>query len=250
MENLFEFFLKDSEKKFSGWDFSYVADTGRMVESPYSWSYTSRILKEFRKATTFLDMGTGGGEFLSKLQPLPLNSFATEGYEPNLAIATKRLEPLGVKVIKVNEDNKLTFEDNFFDLITNRHEEYSAKEVHRVLKQDGYFITQQVGGENCLELNRLLGYNKDFNMSNWNLKYAVSELEDVGFNIIEQYEDYPLLRFFDIGAIVYYLKAVPWQIADFSIEKYYDSLKELHNQIQNKGYIDIKEHRFFILAKK
>ncbi len=27
-------------------------------------------------------------------------------------------------------------------------------------------------------------------------------------------------RFFDIVAIVYYLKAIPWQIPDFSVEQY------------------------------
>ena len=63
MEDLFEFYLNDSKKKFSGWDFSYIADTGRMVEFPLEWSYTSKILKKLRNAKALLDMGTGGGNF-------------------------------------------------------------------------------------------------------------------------------------------------------------------------------------------
>ncbi len=113
MEDLFEFYLNDSKKKFSGWNFSYVADTGRMVESPLEWSYTSKILKKLRNANFLLDMGTGGREFLSLLRPLPVNSYATEGYEPNLPIAKERLEPLGINVVKVEEDNSLNFEDDF-----------------------------------------------------------------------------------------------------------------------------------------
>ncbi|HKL74679.1 MAG TPA: class I SAM-dependent methyltransferase [Halanaerobiales bacterium] len=250
MEDLFEFYLHDSKKKFSGWDFSYVSDTDRIAEFPLDWSYTSKIIKKLRNANSLLDMGTGGGEFLSLLKPLPVNSYATEGYEPNLPIAKERLEPLGVNVVKVEEDNKLDFEDNYFDLVINRHEEYSAKEVKRVLKQNGYFITQQVGGKNCVELNKILDYDGDFGMPEWQLDSAVNELKKEELKIIEKHEDFPGLRFYDIGAIIYYLKAVPWQIPDFSVDNYYDSLKKLHTQIQEKGYIDIEEHRFLIVAKK
>ncbi|MGM0411676.1 MAG: hypothetical protein ACQEQF_13065 [Bacillota bacterium] len=63
-------------------------------------------------------------------------------------------------------------------------------------------------------------------------------------------EEFPGLRFYDIGAIIYYLKAVPWQISNFSVNRYYDSLKKIHNKIQKKGFIDIEEHRFMIVAKK
>ena len=180
---------------------------------------------------------------------MPDISYATEGYEPNLPLAKKRLEPLGVNVVKVEKDNKLDFEDNFFDIVINRHEEYSAKEVKRVLKQKGYFITQQVGGKNCIELNQLLG-SDNFGMNEWDLNYACNELKEIGIEVVEKYEDFPRLRFYDVGAIIYYLKAVPWQIADFSVDRYYNSLKKIHNKIQKKGFIDIKEHRFMIVATK
>ncbi len=36
---------------------------------------------------------------------------------------------------------------------------------------------------------------------------------------------------YDVGAIVYYLKAVPWEIPDFSVEKYFDKLQEIHKLI-------------------
>ncbi len=249
MIDLFEFYLEDAQKSFSGWDFSYITDTDRMVEFPLPWSYTSIILEKFRKAKTLLDMGTGGGEYLSLLQPLPPNSYATEGYEQNLPIAKERLEPLGVKVVKVGEDNLLPFADDSFDLIINRHEEYLPAEIKRVIKKGSYFITQQVGGRNCLKLNELLGATADFGMTDWDLAYAASELEETDLSIIEKYEAFPKLRFYDIGAIIYYLKAVPWQIPDFSVEKYYNPLKKLHKRITENGFIDIEEHRFLIISK-
>jgi hypothetical protein len=36
---------------------------------------------------------------------------------------------------------------------------------------------------------------------------------------------------FDINAIVYYLKIVSWEIPDFTIQKYFDKLWEIHKQI-------------------
>ena len=68
--------------------------------------------------------------------------------------------------------------------------------------------------------------------------------------IIKMKEDEVKTRFYDIGAIVYYLKAVPWQVDDFSVDKYYDQLYLLHNYIEEHDYIDFKCHRFFIISQK
>ncbi len=69
-----------------------------------------------------LDMGTGGGEFLSSLAPFPPYTCATEAYPPNVPIAKARLEPLGIEVFQISEDNFLPIPDNTLDLVINRHE--------------------------------------------------------------------------------------------------------------------------------
>lgn len=249
-EKLFEFLIEEGSKPFSGWDFSYICDTGRMVESPLTWSYTSKILMKLRNVNSLLDMGTGGGEFLSLLKPLPEFTCATEAYKPNVLIAKQNLEHLGVKVFEIKDDHELPFDNNHFEMIINKHEAYCAKEVFRILRPECQFITQQIGGINDIELNKLLGAKEDFGMTYWNLEYAVNELKKVGFKIIEQKEYFPSTRFFDVGAIIYYLKAIPWQIPDFTIEKYFEGLNKIHNVIQEEGYIDIKSHRFFIVSQK
>ena len=63
-------------------------------------------------------------------------------------------------------------------------------------------------------------------------------------------EDSPIMRFYDVGAIVYYLKATPWQIPDFSVEKYFDKLTEIHNHIEKRGYVDARMHYFLIIDEK
>lgn len=249
-KELFDLFVLEAEKPFSGWDFSYITDTGRMASEPMNWNYTSEILARVRKADSLLDMGTGGGEYLSKLQPYPRNTFATEAYEPNVPIARNRLEPLGVKVVEVKDDNQLPFDYEQFDLIINKHESYSVSEIYRILKSGSHFVTQQVGGKDHIDLNKALGANEDNGYSHWNLNYAVQELESAGFNIIKSLEQFPYTRFYDIGSLIYYLNAIPWQIPDFTVEKYFDKLLQIHNQIQEQGFIEFKEHRFFIIAVK
>lgn len=246
----FERYLREANEPFSGWDFGYLTETGRMVESPLPWSYASEVLHHFQGTNSMLDMGTGGGEFLSRLQPLPKHTAATEGYAPNVAIAHERLEPLGVSVHPVEDDASLPFPDNTFDLVINRHESYSPTELHRILKPGGYFITQQVGGDNDNDLNRLLGAPTNDEYAHWNLIYALDELRGAGLVIVDDAEADIFTRFYDLGSVTYYLQAVPWQIADFSTERYHSQLFELHLKIWEQGPLDIPGSRFFIVARR
>ncbi len=248
-EELFDFFAQEAKQSFSGWNFAHIEVTRRVVEAPLSWSYASIVLAQFRSARSVLDMGTGGGEFLSSLQPLPALTCATEGYAPNVPLARQRLEPLGVKVYAVDEDAHLPFSDGQFDLVINRHESYAPQEVLRILKPNGLFITQQVGDSNLSDLNGYLGA-QPYMFEHWRLDYAAQELRDAGWQIVVQKEEMPVTRFFDVGALIYYLKAVPWQVADFSVEKYFAKLVEMHKRIQRDGYFDAHYHRFLIMAEK
>jgi len=241
--------INDGSKPFSGWDFSYITDTDRVKSDLLSWSYGSMAKQLIGSASSMLDMGTGGGEFLSKLRPFPKAIFATEGYKPNVEIAKKRLEPLGVKVEAIEGDHNLPFNDHQFDLILNKHESYSPKEVRRMMKVNGVFLTQQVGGTDCWEINKALEapYNHEF--ENWNVTTAKEELENSGFEVLISKEEYPIQRFYDVGALVYYLKAIPWQIPDFDVLTYGKKLLDIHKSIQTNGFFDVKQHRFVLKAK-
>jgi SAM-dependent methyltransferase len=235
-------------REFNGWDFSFVS--GRMVEAPLSWDYHKIVLERISKAKSLLDQDTGGGEFLASLQPLPPGSCATEGYPPNVPVATQRLGPLGVKVFNTHAAIQLPFADDTFDLVINRHGGILASEIRRILKPGGTFITQQVGDKNCIRLNEALQNKPEFSFSEWTLERAVKQLETAGMNILDRKEEFPAVDFKDIGAVVYYLKAVSWQVSDFTIEKYYDRLGEIHNAIQEAGKFSVEEHRFYIEAQK
>lgn len=219
-----------------------------------SWDYGKQVLVRMESVDSMLDMGTGGGEFLASLAPLPKRTFATEAYPPNVPIARMRLEPLGVKVVQIGADDNLPFGDETFALVINRHESFSAKEVYRILRGKGVFITQQVGDRNAIELNELLEKRLHgqviLQYPDWNVDEAASQLESEGFQILDRKEELASAIFYDVGAVVYYLKAVPWQIRDFDMAKYREQLREVHNLITQKGGLKVTAHRFYIESVK
>jgi SAM-dependent methyltransferase len=236
------------QHEFAGWDFNFIS--GRFVENPPSWDYRAIVMERIKSAHALLDLDTGGGEFLSSLQPLPPGTCATEGYPPNVPIAAARLDPFGVKVFNTHAAVRLPFEESAFDIVINRHGGILAPEIARVLKTGGRFITQQVGDRNCILLNEALQNIPDFTFSEWSLERAAKQLETGGLRILERKEEFPTAEFKDIGAVVYYLKAISWQVSDFSIDKYYDRLAEIQQTIQEKGAFVVSEHRFLIEAEK
>ena len=125
------------EVPFSGWDFSVLGD--RIVVEPPPWPFEQLVDDEVVHATSMLDMGTGGGEWLSRRRRAA-RTVATEGWAPNVPIASARLVPLGAVVVQDEGavDNveqasgrprgRLPFRAAAFDLVVNRHEAFVASE--------------------------------------------------------------------------------------------------------------------------
>jgi hypothetical protein len=84
----------------------------------------------------------------------------------------------------------------------------------------------------------------------WCLIKNIEMFRDAGMKILEFGESIGKTKFNDIGAVVYYLKCIPWQVKDFSIEKYYKKLEILNEIIKINGFIEFILHRFYIIIKK
>ena len=65
------------------------------------------------------------------------------------------------------------------------------------------------------------------------LEKSIKRLQDNNFDIIYSNEYYPILKFFDLGAIAYFAKIIEWEFIDFSVEKYIDN-DEMWNTAENK----------------
>lgn len=233
---------------FQGWDFRWL--NGRMLQEEPPWDYVRLVKEQFTNTFSLLDMGTGGGELLTSLIPLPQDTHATETYPPNQSIARERLAPLGVTVHALEQDAPLPFNDSHFDLLINRHEQYDPLEVHRVLKPGGRFITQQVGGLDNLELNQVLETELSFPFRRWGLATALSGLYEANMSVDRAEKAALKTVFTDIGAVVYYLRAISWQVAGFHSRTHDTGLTLIHAIIERLGHFTTTAHRFFIIAHK
>jgi SAM-dependent methyltransferase len=246
MEDNYEQWLQEEKTPISGWDFSYLGD--RVISDSPSWDYQSIAKEYLLKAKTVLEMATGGGERFSELAPFPNNTIAIEGYSPNYLLAKNKLEPLGVKVLEMKGSGILGFEDNSFDLVLNRHGGFNYSEIARVLKPNGYFVTQQVSADNWSDLRQEFNAHTKWPDRLPNL--VAKELEKAGM-VIERLESWKgNFIFKDVGALVFMLKAVPWTVDGFSVSEYRDVLEKLKRDIENKGELTFTDSKYLIIAKK
>jgi hypothetical protein len=229
-----------------GWDFSWL--TGRVDRGCLPWDYLSLARDELPQVTSLLDVDTGGGELLASLAPLPA-AIATEPYPPNLPVATARLAPLGVDV-RAGSGSTLPVGDGEVTLVLNRHGLLDPAQTARVLAPHGVLLTQQVGSRNDLEFNDALDVPPPVPPDARTLASTVAGLEDVGMVIDNAREDYPVARFFDVGAVVFQLRSVPWQVPGFDAESSGEHLRSLDAHIRRTGSFDVTSHRFLVRAHK
>ena len=232
-----------------GWDFSHIY--GRYEEEQdLPWDYGSIVRHYLTKDTELLDLDTGGGEFLLSLKhPYPKTS-ATEGYPPNVDLCREILVPLGIHFKECNNASDIPFDDASFDLIINRHGEFHAPELYRLLKDNGIFVTQQVGGENDRELVEMVlpGTKKPF--PHLNLKEQRKVFEEAGFQILLAEEAFRPITFYDVGAFVWFARVIEWEFPDFSVDRCFENLLKMHQVIENNGKIIGTVHRYLIVAMK
>lgn len=233
-----------------GWDFSHINGRFRSEEGNMPWDYTQVIQKYLKPTDKILDMDTGGGEFLLSLQhPYKLTS-ATEGYAPNVTLCAETLSPLGIDFREMTDESQMPFRDGSFDIVLNRHGSYDPKEIYRILKPSGLFITQQVGEDNDWELVKKLLPNQEKSFPGHNLKNQANLFTTNGFTLLEQGEVHKPIYFYDTAALVWFARVIVWEFVDFSVERCFSQLLEVEREIAEKGFVKGQVHRFYFVMKK
>ena len=234
-----------------GWDFSHLK--GRYEEeNDLPWDFGTVIRKYRNDSMKLLDMDTGGGEFLLSFNHPYENTAAIEGYPPNVELCKEVLLPLGIDFKEAYGGcERLPFDDERFDIVTNRHGSFSVDELRRVLKPNGLFLTQQVGAENDRELvNLMLPHITELPFPKEYLFVRERELVDHGFEVLESGEVRRPIRFFDVGALVWFARIIEWEFPGFSVENCLEQLYKAQEIMEDKGVIEGSIHRFYIAAKK
>ncbi len=243
---------KNEEKiaHIKGWDFSHISDR-YIEEDDLPWDFKSIINNYITDEMNLLDMETGGGEFLLELNHPYSKTSAIEGYKPNVEFCKDKLLPLGIDFKEADGAGVLPFRNNQFDIVTNRHGDYTCSELKRILKTNGLFLTQQVGAENDWELIKLLQPEiKEMTYPNQYLAIRQKELEENGFDILESGEAFRPIKFFDVGALVWFAKIIEWEFINFEVDKYLDNLYKAQEILKRDGAIQGRIHRFYFVARK
>src|SRR5688572_8214886 len=131
----------EQAQRLEGWVFAHLP---RPLGDPPPWDYEARARALAAQAGTLLDLGTGGGEVLSRvLAGYTGRAVATEEWVRNAPIAARRLQAAGARVVRADSYH-LPFDAAGFELVLNRHEALRPAEVARVLAPGGTVLTQQI----------------------------------------------------------------------------------------------------------
>ncbi|MFD4569930.1 class I SAM-dependent methyltransferase [Streptomyces sp. NPDC058467] len=233
-----------------GWDFSWFE--GRATEERPSWGYARSMGERLARASAALDIQTGGGEVLAAAPTLPPLTVATEGWPPNVAKATALLHPRGAVVVAFPEDAPLPFADEAFDLVTSRHPVRTYwDEIARVLRPGGTYFSQQVGQASVFEVvEYFLGPQPEEVRKGRHPDSARAAAEAAGLDVVDLRAERLRMEFYDIGAVVHFLRKVIWMVPGFTVDQYRPQLRALHEQIETKGPFVAHSARFLIEARK
>jgi SAM-dependent methyltransferase len=233
-----------------GWDFSWLA--GRATEERPSWGYQRLLRGRLAAADAALDIQTGGGEVLAGAgaENFPGTMVATEGWPPNLARATALLHPLGAVVVADPEEPPLPFADGAFDLVTSRHPNtVHWAEIARVLAPGGTYFAQHVGSGRNVEISEyFLGARPPDDGRDPDVE--ADRARAAGLEIARCRNERLQLEFFDVGAMVYFLRKVIWTVPDFTVERYHVRLRDLHEQLKGDGVFRSTTSRTLFEARK
>ena len=239
----------EERRPFAGWDFSYLNDKWTDEKPP--WSYEDLVRAVLRGSSSVLDVGTGGGERLLSLRAaLPATVVATEGYPPNLALARQRLAPLGAQVLAAESSlrGRLPVPDAAFDVVLNRHSGLNISEVGRVLRPGGTLLTQQVDGTSLQDLMAAFDSKPKWPWSTLDFYLDLLGSAGLGADLAEEWTG--RLIFKSVGALVYYLRAVPWLVDGFSVATHLPYIEQQQARLEQDGQLVFSQKLFVLRAKK
>ncbi len=246
----FEDLIREAEAAPVGsWDFTWL--DGRAVEERPTWRYFDLVVDRIRGVDALLEVQAGSGTMIGHLSSTPALSVATEAYPPSVALAAPRLRAAGVHLLVTSQQiQTLPFADTSFDLVISRHPvEVWWPEIARVLRPGGTYLAQHVGPDSLRSLGeRLAGPCPERSARHPDVERRAAE--DAGLRVHRMDMERPRTVFCDIGAIVYFLRLVPWMVPDFSVSSHREGLHALHRTIVRQGCFETSACRVLVEATR
>jgi SAM-dependent methyltransferase len=235
----------------AGWDFSWLA--GRATEERPAWGYSGLLRQRLAGARAVLDIQTGGGEVLAGALRgsvrRPAAVAATESWPPNAVLAQRAVAPWHGAVVRAADAGGLPFRSGSFDLVISRHPAVVVwPEIARVLARGGTYLSQQVGPGTNRELTDFMMGPQPVNQAR-DPRQAEAAARAAGLVVTELREQSLRVEFFDVGAVVYFLRKVLWTVPGFTVAGYAGQLARMHKHIAETGSFVSHAQRFLITAR-
>jgi SAM-dependent methyltransferase len=201
-------------------------------------------------ASAALDLETGGGEVLGTAERWPPLLAATESWPTNVAVARDRLRSRGGFVVACADAPALPFVDASFDLVTSRHPVTVLwDEIARVLRAGGTYLSQQIGAGSNRELTDFMMGPQPVNRAR-TPERAAAAAQAAGLEVVNLQSCALRVEFFDVGAVVHFLRKVHWTVPGFTPEAYDERLRALHECIERDGLFVSTAQRLLIEAQR
>lgn len=205
----------------------------------------TQILKRYLRSEDHLSfLSVDQGRFASQFDALPAVTYDVEPYG-DIEKIKDYLSETPIKATTLTQAQQMPFKDDKIDVVMNQLCNYEKNEIKRVLKPGGYYILHQNGTGNYKEL---VDMYMPFRMKGeWTIHSCCPTLEEIGFKIIEKFENYGSIQFRSIEALHSYFKKKSPDLSD--VERYKNFYMSALKQIKEKDVFRLSTYDFLIVAR-
>lgn len=173
-----------------GWNFKKM---NYSVNRLSDYDYYKEVIKHIAPTTQMLDIGCGSAEKTTRFYSLANKIYLTDLESEMLNKAKRNVEKYYKEMPKIKKkfnfeildcNGPFNFPDNTFDLIVSRHCGANMKEVFRILKEGGIFISEDYSEDDCREIKDLFKRGQGYNQKPLYYK-IMKEILDAGFTEIK-----------------------------------------------------------------
>lgn len=197
-----------------GWNFAKI---NPKVEYLSNYNYYTEVVKHIKPTAVMLDIGCGSAE-----KAIRYYSLAKKVYETDLESEMLNKARNNAKKYYENNNkmyNKFVFKqmdckvdypfpDNHFDLVVSRHCGANIKEVYRILKKGGVFISEDISFNDCQELKEVFNRGQNY-LAQPLYSQTIAECVDAGFSEVDFVRFEEIEYYKDIDELKYLLSYTP-----------------------------------------
>ena len=180
--------MNERYEELGNWDFSNIKC---IEEYESNWDMYEEIKKYANEKSLILDLGTGGGEKVFSKMPKNIGMIIGTDLSPKMIRTAKenlKKYPEIKAKFAVMDNLKLEFPNGLFDIVSARHTVINAKEIYRVLNENGILILRGVDKYDCWDLKVFFGRGQCFNDKIAISKQDFEDIKKAGFKKVQLIE--------------------------------------------------------------